>query len=121
MNTKRIGYWALAALAAAVLLWVVGGLIAGGTSGPPVPGIMPWGGGRFIGWPGMVVMMLGMVFFWLAVILGIALLVGWVIQASRGPSVGGEDPLEIARRRYARGEISRDEYERLRDDLGRTG
>ncbi len=30
-----------------------------------------------------------------------------------------EDPLEILKRRYARGEITREEYERMREDLKR--
>lgn len=30
---------------------------------------------------------------------------------------GASSPLDIARERYARGEISRGEYERMRDDL----
>jgi putative membrane protein len=30
---------------------------------------------------------------------------------------GDEDPLEIVRRRYAKGEITREEYEQMRKDL----
>jgi putative membrane protein len=38
-------------------------------------------------------------------------------QQPPSPSVRQETPLEIAKRRYAAGEISRDEYEQLRHDL----
>jgi putative membrane protein len=38
---------------------------------------------------------------------------------SRGDGDGsGETPLAAAQRRYANGEISRDEFQRIRDDLG---
>jgi putative membrane protein len=56
------------------------------------------------------------------VILGIVGVVIWLIvrtqkqQGSRGwPQ--GESPLDIAKKRYARGEISREEYENLKRDL----
>jgi len=63
-----------------------------------------------------------MVVFWG----GLAALVVWVVQSlSRGGSGGsrGRDsdgsttPLDIAKQRYARGEIDREEFERLRRDL----
>jgi uncharacterized membrane protein len=36
-------------------------------------------------------------------------------QSSQAPRE--DSPLDIAKRRYARGEISKDEYDRLRGDL----
>ena len=60
--------------------------------------------------------MVMMVIFWGTVI---ALAV-WAIQAFR-PVAGetrGETPLAIAQRRYAAGEISREEFEQIRRDLG---
>ena len=51
----------------------------------------------------------------------LAYALGWRPQFSPqiGDSTGGnrEEPLEILGRRYARGEISRDEFERMRQDL----
>jgi putative membrane protein len=41
-------------------------------------------------------------------------------RESRQRSAARELPIEIARRRYAAGEISREEYQRIRDDLGPT-
>ncbi len=46
----------------------------------------------------------------------------WVLGAlfPRGPraaEAGGSQPLEILKARYARGEISREEYEQMRKDL----
>ena len=44
-----------------------------------------------------------------------------VVALARRPGQGtravSEDPVEILRRRYARGEVGRDEYERMRRDL----
>jgi len=76
-------------------------------------------------------MSFGMLLFWLVIIIvfafvliGIAALIYWLIMQARDvPSGTGSqavldmDPLELARRRYARGEISREEYMMLREDL----
>jgi putative membrane protein len=40
-------------------------------------------------------------------------------QPGQGVAGGSEDPLEILRQRYARGEITREEYEEMRDVLRR--
>jgi putative membrane protein len=69
-----------------------------------------------------------MVVFWVAVIA----LVAWVVQSlvrrdhtahgsggnvtAPGPRL---EPLDVAKERYARGEISRDEFEQIRDALSR--
>jgi putative membrane protein len=70
------------------------------------------------GW--MIVMMIGMVLFWAAVILGIVCLV-------RGASGGGwhwggvrkETPGEILERRFAEGAISVKDYEERREVIAR--
>ena len=57
-----------------------------------------------------------MVLFWVLVILGIVYLVRVIAgKEKRGPSE--ESPLDILKKRYARGEISKDEYDRMKDDL----
>jgi putative membrane protein len=58
-------------------------------------------------------------FFWLIVIVGLVLLVGWVARSSRGPGDSVESPEVILKRRYARGEIDKEEYERTLADLRR--
>lgn len=75
---------------------------------------MGWGRGWWIWGPIM------MVLFWGAIIA----LVVWAIRAAtdRGDrdasrSREREHPLDIARARYARGEITREEFEQLRRDL----
>ncbi len=62
---------------------------------------------------------LGMILFWGLVLLGVV----WIVQtlAQRPPTSGsqreGDRALEILRERYARGEIPREEFERLKQDL----
>jgi putative membrane protein len=55
-----------------------------------------------------------MLFFWGAIIW----LIIWGVLRLGGGHTGSESPLEIAKRRYARGEITREQYEELRRDLG---
>ncbi len=48
----------------------------------------------------------------------VAYLLGWRPQVNQaGPSQNGRTALEILRARYARAEISRDEYEQMRREL----
>jgi putative membrane protein len=61
-----------------------------------------------------------MLIFWAAVIIGIIALVRWLWAQGKGeslPGLGKESPLDIAKRRYASGEISKDEFEQLKSDL----
>jgi putative membrane protein len=39
------------------------------------------------------------------------------MQAMKGRGRAGETPLEILKKRYAKGEIAREEYERMKKDL----
>lgn len=55
--------------------------------------------------------------FWILVILGIIVLVKWLLEKDKRMSEGGENPLEILKRRYARGEIDREEFEQKKRDL----
>lgn len=69
---------------------------------------MLWGGGM-------------MVLFWGAII-G---LIVWAVRSATGRPAGqptdrgsaGQSPLDTAKGRYARGEIGRDEFERIRQDV----
>jgi len=73
-------------------------------------------------WLGLLMMVLGLLIF-----AGIILLAVWAVtrltssERSRSsvPASSAEDPLVILQRRYARGEIGRDDYERIRSDLER--
>lgn|GEM_PF-558349 len=58
-----------------------------------------------------------MFILWGAIIGGIALLVAGLARQGSRSAAEGESPLEIARRRYASGEIDREEFERMKELL----
>ena len=58
-----------------------------------------------------------MIVFWGLVIWGIVALVRGVSAGSTGPSAQTDSALEILKRRYARGEITKQEYEERKKDL----
>ena len=78
-----------------------------------------WNDGRFAGW--WALPMLLMVLFWAAIIAAAVIAVRWLAQSDRSrdnnAKQGSDRSLEILRERYARGEISREEYEQMRKDL----
>ena len=91
----------------------------GGMMGPGImgPGIM----GRWNGWMWGAGMWLGgltMLIFWGALIVGAVLVVrllgGVPSSDGRAPHMS---PLDILKRRYASGEITREQYEQMRKDL----
>ncbi len=57
--------------------------------------------------------------FWIFIIVGVVLLARWLIGSSNTDSKnhGRESVLEILNKRYARGEIDRETYERMKQDL----
>jgi len=71
---------------------------------------MMWGNQGFMG--------VFMWIFWIAIIVGIFFLVKWIVMQSRlGEKKGEENPLEILKKRYARGEIDKEEFEQKKKDL----
>ena len=73
-----------------------------------------WG----MGWIGGIFMIV----FWVAIIVGIIFLIRWLFVASRtgaqGPVYGGDTALDILKKRYARGEFDKQEFEEKKKDLG---
>ena len=77
-----------------------------------------------LGWGWMALMMVVMLLFWGAIIVGIV----WLIRGAAGGSrardrsVGKETPVESLDRRFAEGEISEEDYRGRREILaGRSG
>ncbi len=74
------------------------------------------GWGRTIG-SGM--MGLWMLIFWVVVIGGVVELVQLFAQGLNGAGIPpqGESPIDILKKRYSRGEISKDQFEEIKHDL----
>ena len=70
------------------------------------------GSGSWFGWIGPLVMVL----FWVAVVAGIAFFVRFLVRRT-GAGEGENSALEIVRKQYARGEITKAQFEEKRRDL----
>jgi putative membrane protein len=84
-----------------------------------------WGSFGTFGTWGWVAMILQMV-FWLGLIAGVVLLVVWAIRrsgqtslSSPGYAISGQPTAkDVLQARYARGEITREQYQQIFHDLG---
>ena len=118
MRTRIVVIGIGIALALAVLLgggWLLGSQV--GAWGCRQPGLgmpgnygFPWGMHTFSG--GIL-----MFLFWGLIIGGIALLVAVLARQGTLRGETGELPLDILKRRYASGEIDREEFERMKELL----
>ncbi len=64
----------------------------------------PWSGVNMVIW----------VFLWLILLAGVGALVVWLLSRHGTRS---ETPVDILKRRYARGEITKETFERMKRDL----
>lgn len=81
--------------------------------GPGMMGGYGWGYGHWF-W-GLL-----MIVFWVAVIVGIVFLIRWLAISAKGQERGApreDEALEILKRRFASGEISKEEFEERRKVL----
>jgi putative membrane protein len=78
------------------------------------PGMGHWGYG--MGWPGMIIMAA----CWIVFIVIIALFIRWIVVSTITGTRSlrqEESSLDILKKRYARGEISKEEFEEKKRDL----
>ena len=92
-------------------------LPVGGVGFMPMVGMMQNFGG---GWPSFIASLICTILLWLLIIWGIIMLVRWLIMNSKNGTIKGKDSsaMRILKERYAKGEISRDEFEKMKKDLG---
>ena len=72
-----------------------------------------WYGFEGMGWGWIGLGMVHMALFWVLVIVGIVVLAR---SLGNGPAPG-RGPLDILNERYARGELTRDQFEQMKRDL----
>jgi putative membrane protein len=116
MSARDIGIVVLVVIGVLIVLPLLGGagLMGPGMMGPGMmgPGMM---GGRWgAGW-----MPFAGGLFWILIIVGAVLVVTALMRREAQPPAPGalEPPLDILKRRLAKGEISLEEYERLKQEL----
>lgn len=75
-----------------------------------------WGSMMDFGYFGFGGMFMGMVF----IVILVAVAVYWLVRETRAKKEGqapGENPLDILKKRYAKGEMTKEEFERVKKDL----
>jgi putative membrane protein len=82
-----------------------------------MPGGTMWGQGWW--GPGFGLFhWLFMLLFWVLIIAGAFLVIRWLVDQASPAGTGVHDTaLEILKKRYARGEITKDQYEAMKQDL----
>lgn len=71
-----------------------------------------WGWGMGFGW-------IFVLLFWVLIILGIVYLIRTMGGSAKKVNQG-ETALDILKKRYAKGEITKEEFDRIKDDLMKT-
>lgn len=80
------------------------------------PGESPWGWHMWWGAWG-VGMLLFMLLFWVLLLAGIIALLRWTFGGTGAHAAAGGRALEILKERYAKGELTREQFEAMRRDL----
>jgi putative membrane protein len=123
ISHDRLKRTALFGLAVVMVLLFPANDIFAQASNYPCWGMGPWMMGGAWGWIGGIFMM----FFWILVLIAVVLLIRWLVtaggnrtpvhhgpQTSQGPV---ESALDILKKRYAKGEITKEQFELMRRDL----
>jgi putative membrane protein len=116
-NTNTVSAIVVIAVLAVLLLGGVGMMGFGGF-GMMGPGMMGGYGGPYAIGYNPLGAILSLV-LWALVIAGIVLLVVWLVRSGHwtGPASGPDSAMEILKARYARGEVTKDQFDAMKRDL----
>ncbi len=73
----------------------------------------PW----MMGWSFFWLIPLMFIVFWILVIVALVYFIRWLASSGRRPIPAADSALDILKKRYARGEISKEEFEEKKKDL----
>jgi putative membrane protein len=108
--TRSVGLLVVVAILLLIGLPLLGGvLMMGGMMGPGMMG--GWWAGNNLWW------MLLPLLVWGLILVGLGLVAIWAIQQFAPSQARGQHALDILKERYARGELTREQYEQMRRDL----
>jgi putative membrane protein len=112
---KQGGLWSVISLVAPLFGVLPSAMAANSNDWGPWGMHMMWGSWGI----GMMIMMF---IFWALIIVGIVFLIRWLIAAGGtgrrlDANHRGDSALDILKKRYARGEISKQEFDEIRRDL----
>jgi len=98
------------------LMFMGGWFMGPGMMGSGMMGYRGYGYGYGFNWLGVIVQILVFLIFLGLIAFGIYYLVGWGRPTPTGPAPSSR-PLEILKERYAKGEMTKEEYERMKQEL----
>jgi putative membrane protein len=76
---------------------------------------MMWDGSGAMGWGWIGLGIVHMLLFWFLIILGIVALLRWL--AGSAGRASGSRALDILKERYAKGEVTREQFEQMKREL----
>jgi putative membrane protein len=94
----------------------MGGMMGPGMMGPGMMGWQGYGYGYGFNWIGAIIRVLLFIVFLGLIVFGVYYLISRGRPATSGPATLGRS-LEILKERYAKGEITKEEYERMKQEL----
>lgn len=76
-------------------------------------------GGCWYGWGHMMGPGFGGIFMWILLLIAVVLIIYFLMRVSRegGHGTSHETPLDVLKRRYAKGEITKEQFDEMKKDL----